>query len=78
MKKIFLIVPIFILPFVLSCAPLEMVKLRWFDAFVATPEESGLFTVLNITEEDLEERLGWPFPRTELAKIQEEIVERGN
>ena len=77
MKKIFLIVPIFILPFVLSCAPLEMVKLRWFDAFVATPKESGLFTVLNITEEDLDERLGWPFPRTELAKIQEEIVERG-
>ena len=38
------------LPLIYQAAPLEMLKLRIFDAFVPQHEPSGYFTVLNIVE----------------------------
>ena len=77
MRVLLATISVLLLPLLFQCGPVEMVKLRWFDAFVPTPEESGNFAVLNITEENVEEQMGWPFPRTELARMQEELMEKG-
>jgi len=77
MKVLLATISVLLLPLLFQCSPVEMVKLRWFDAFVATPEESGNFAVLNITEENVEQQMGWPFPRTELARMQEDLMEKG-
>lgn len=55
----------------------QVLKLRTFDAFVEVPEPSGLFTILNITEEDVDREGGYPLPRERLAEIQTELVQRG-
>jgi hypothetical protein len=55
----------------------ETLKLKTFDRFVLTPEPSGNFTVLNITEDEVQENGGWPFPRLELAIIQQQLCDAG-
>jgi adenylate cyclase len=52
-------------------------RLKTFDAFVQTPEPSGNFVILNITEEDVQARGGYPFPRQDLAEIHIELLEKG-
>ena len=78
MKKI--IIPILILlslPLIFQTTPTEILKLKTFDYLIKTPEPSGNFTVLNITEEDIEREGGYPLPRERLADIQLEILGRG-
>ena len=78
MKKI--IAPIIILlslPLVFQTTPTEILKLKTFDTFIQTPEPSGNFTILNITEEDIEREGGYPLPRERLADIQLEILGKG-
>jgi len=65
------------LPLVFQSTPTEILKLKIFDSFVAEQEPSGYFTTLNITENDVRERGGWPFPRKELAQIQLDILSEG-
>jgi len=65
------------LPLVFQSTPTEILKLKIFDSFVAEQEPSGYFTTLNITEDDVRERGGWPFPRKELAQIQLDILSEG-
>ena len=57
--------------------PTEILKLKIFDAYVAEQEPSGYFTTLNITEDDVRKRGGWPFPRKDLAQIQLDILAEG-
>ena len=45
--------------------------------FVKTPEPSGNFVILNITEDDVEREGGWPLPRQRLAEIQVELINNG-
>ena len=54
---------VLLIPLAFNFFPVEVLKLRVFDAFVETPEPSGNFVVLNITESDVEKQLGWPFPK---------------
>jgi adenylate cyclase len=78
MKK--LIIPllvILVLPLVFQTTPTEILKLKVFDTFVTTPEPSGNFVILNITEEDVEREGGYPLPRKRLADIQLEILGKG-
>ena len=42
------------LPLLFNVTPLEVMRLKTFDAFVQTPEPSGNFVILNITEEDVQ------------------------
>ena len=56
---------------------LQILKLKTFDAFVTEQEPSGNFTILNITEEDVDKEGGYPFPRQRLAEIQIELLEAG-
>jgi len=68
---------ILILPFVYQTTPLEVLKLKTFDAFLPKQQESGYFTVLNITENDITNEGGYPLPRQRLAEIHKEIIDRG-
>jgi len=75
-----LLLPILIilsLPLVFQSTPTEILKLKIFDAFVTTPEPSGNFVILNITEEDVANEGGWPFPRRRLAQLQVDLINEG-
>ncbi len=76
-KYIILILTILILPIIMQSTPTEVLKLRTFDALINTPPASGYFTVLNITEDDVEKEGGYPFPRDKLAKIHQSIMSKG-
>jgi len=62
---------------VFQSTPTEILKLKIFDAFVTTPEPSGNFVILNITEEDVEREGGYPLPRQRLAEIQIDLINKG-
>jgi adenylate cyclase len=75
-----LLLPILIilaLPLLFQSTPTEILKLKTFDKFIETPEPSGNFVILNITEEDIEREGGWPLPRQRLAEIQLDIIGKG-
>jgi len=75
-----LLLPILILlslPILFQSTPTEILKLKIFDTFIKTPQESGNFVILNITEEDIEREEGWPLPRQRLAEIQVELINSG-
>ena len=65
------------LPIIFESTPTEILKLKVYDTFVQTPEESGNFVILNITEEDIEREGGWPLPRERLAQIQVDLINEG-
>ncbi len=65
------------LPLVLQLTPLEILKLKVFDSWIKDQEPSGYFTVLNITEQDVRDEGGWPFPRERLGEIHMQLLERG-
>ena len=66
-----------IVPLLFNFVPLEILRLKTFDTFVETPEPSGHFVILNITEEDVQERGGYPFPRQDLAQIHIDLLNNG-
>jgi len=76
-KRYLLFIAIFILPLLFQVKPLEILKLKTFDAFVETPEESGNFVILNITDKDVQARGGYPFPRRDLAQIHVDLLNAG-
>ena len=77
MKWASLLLGLLTLPLLFNITPLEVMRLKTFDAFVKTPEPSGNFVILNITEEDVQARGGYPFPRQQLAQIQIDLINKG-
>ena len=77
MKWASLLLGLLTLPLLFNVTPLEVMRLKTFDTFVQTPEPSGNFVILNITEEDVQKRGGYPFPRQDLAKIQIDLLNKG-
>jgi len=65
------------LPLLFSWQALEVLKLKTFDALVQTPDPSGWFVTLDITEEDVALAGGWPYPRQDLARIQLDLLDAG-
>ena len=65
------------LPLLFNAVPLQVLKLKTFDAFIETPDPTGYFSILNITEEDLDAEGGYPLPRESLAKIHTKLLEKG-
>ena len=57
--------------------PTEILKLKTFDTFVKKQPQSGNFVILNITENDVADNGGWPFPRRPLAEIQIDLINEG-
>jgi len=75
-----LLLPILILlslPLIFQSTPTEILKLKIFDTFVKKQEPSGNFVILNITEQDVENEGGYPFPRRTLAQIQVDLINEG-
>ena len=70
-------IPILCIPLLFNWQALEVVKLKTFDALVQTPEPSNNFVILDITEEDVSMRGGWPFPRQDLARIHLDLIDAG-
>jgi adenylate cyclase len=64
------------LPLAYQTTPTEMIKLKTFDAFVPEKEASGYFTILNITDKDLE-KYGYPLRREILAQINVALLQKG-
>ena len=77
MKWASLLLGLLTLPLIFNVTPLEVMRLKTFDAFIETPEPSGNFVILNITEEEVQERGGYPFPRQDLAQIQIDLLNKG-
>jgi len=78
MKRLLLpLVIILSLPLLFQSTSTEILKLKVFDTFIQTPQESGNFVILNITEEDVEREGGYPLPRKRLAQIQLDILGKG-
>jgi len=78
MKRIlFTILIILGLPLVFQSTPTEILKLKVFDYLVPQQQPSGYFTILNITEEDIDAEGGWPIPRQRLGKIHKQIIDAG-
>jgi len=75
--KLLVLLVILVSPFINNWTPLEILKLKTFDALVEDKQPSGYFSILNITEKDVEREGGYPFPRKRLAEIQNKIIERG-
>jgi len=70
-------VPLLAIPLLFNWQATEILKLKTFDALVQTPDPSGWFTTLDITEEDVALAGGWPYPRQDLARIQLDLLEAG-
>lgn len=78
MKRFLLpIITLLSLPLIFQSTPTEILKLKTFDTFVKKYEPSGNFVILNITEEDVENEGGYPFPRRRLAEIQVDLINEG-
>ncbi len=65
------------IPLLYNALPLEVLRLKTFDALVTTSEPTGYFTILNIDEQFLDEQGGYPLPRETLAKIHNDIINKG-
>ena len=77
MRYASLLLGLLTLPLLFNFTPLEVLRLKTFDALVQTPEPSGHFTILNITEEDVQLKGGYPFPRQDLASIHIDLLNKG-
>ena len=78
MKKIILpLILILLLPFIFNVSFIEILKLKTFDALVKKQEPSGNFVILNITEKNVTDRGGFPFPRQDYADIHVELLNKG-
>lgn len=77
MKWALTLLGILTLPLLFNAVPLEVLRLKTFDALVTVPEPTGHFTILNIDEEYLDEQGGYPLPRETLAKIHKDIMDAG-
>ena len=65
------------LPLIFKLSPLEILKLKTFDALVSEQHPSGYFTTLDITEEDIQREGGYPIPRQRLADIHMDLLHHG-
>jgi len=76
-RLLFTILIILVLPVLYQSTPTETLKLKVFDYLVPTQDPSGYFTILNITEEDIDTEGGWPIPRQRLGEIHKQIIDAG-
>ena len=65
------------LPLIFQSTPTEILKLKFFDAFVEQKEPSNFFTILNLDEQFIADEGGWPLPRKRLADIHLDILNAG-
>ena len=76
MKRWIFVFLLFLLgaPIIYEIAPYEILKLKTFDSLIPEQEPSGYFTILNVTEADIEKEGGYPLSRRTLARIQIDLL----
>ena len=77
MKWAITLLTLLTLPLLFNSVPLEVLRLKTFDALVQEQSPTGHFTILNIDETFLDEQGGYPLPRKTLAKIHNDLIEAG-
>ena len=77
MKWAITLLTLLTLPLLFNSVPLEVLRLKTFDALVPEQSPTGHFTILNIDETFLDEQGGYPLPRKTLAKIHNDLIEAG-
>jgi adenylate cyclase len=77
MKWAITLLTLLTLPLLFNSVPLEVLRLKTFDALVPEQSPTGHFTILNIDEQFLDEQGGYPLPRETLAKIHNDLIEAG-
>ena len=79
MKRWIFVFLLFLLgaPIIYEIAPYEILKLKTFDSLIPEQEPSGYFTILNVTEADIEKEGGYPLSRQTLARIQIDLLNAG-
>ena len=77
MKWAITLLTLLTLPLLFNSVPLEVLRLKTFDALVPEQSPTGHFTILNIDETFLDEQSGYPLPRETLAKIHNDLIEAG-
>jgi adenylate cyclase len=65
------------LPLVYQSTPTEVLKLKTFDALIPEQDPSGYFTVLNITDDDINREGGYPLSRQRLSEINAQVTKKG-
>ena len=65
------------LPLVYQSTPTEILKLKTFDSLIPDQEPSGYFTVLNITDDDINREGGYPLSRQRLSEINAQVIKKG-
>ena len=78
MKWAITLLTLLTLPLLFNSVPLEVLRLKTFDALVPEQSPTGHFTILNIDETFLDEQGGYPLPRETLAKIHNDIINKGS
>ena len=76
-KQLFCLLVLLAMPLIFQPTFYQVLKLKTFDALVEEREPSNYFSILNITEQDVEEEGGYPLPRKRLAEIQNELINQG-
>ena len=79
MKKLIpvILIGLLSLPLIFDMGFIKFMKLKTFDTFVPTFEESGYFTVINLDEDFVNAKGGYPIPRQDLAQIHADIINAG-
>jgi adenylate cyclase len=77
MKWSSLLLALLTLPLLFNSVPLEVLRLKTFDALVPEQSPTNYFTILNITEQDLDALGGYPLPRQDLARIHNRLIKAG-
>ena len=65
------------LPLIYESTPTEVLKLKTFDSLIPKQEPSGYFTVLNITDDDINREGGYPLSRQRLSEINAQVIKKG-
>ena len=77
MKWSSILLTLLTIPLLFNWTPLEVLRLKTFDALIPEQSPTGHFTILNITEKDIDSFGGYPLPRQTLADIHNQIIDAG-
>ena len=76
-KRFLPLILILSLPLLFELKPYEILKLKTFDSLIPKQLPSGYFTVLNITDDDINREGGYPLSRQRLSEINAQVIKKG-
>ena len=76
-KRLLPLILVLSLPILFEFKPYEILKLKTFDSLIPKQQPSGYFTVLNITDDDINREGGYPLSRQRLSEINAQVIKKG-